>query len=287
MSNVVKGWQRVVFIILPYFIVVGFFQFLGFIFSGVEYEKMTSLTSKELLIISLFNTIGTFIVLWFFMKNVDEEAFVNLGFSTKNRFKDFLLGIVVGLIIISASFFLMIILNEITFQYKILVFSELIMSILAFTIISIAEEMFFRGYILRNLMISFNKSLALVISSFIFAIFHSLNPNINLIGFLCILVGGFLLGISYIYTKNLWFPIALHFIWNLFQSLAGFNVSGQDFYSLIEIKIENSNWINGGSFGLEGSIISILIQIFFIFVIIFYFRKKTVSNKIFKLFCFF
>ncbi len=61
------------------------------------------------------------------------------------------------------------------------------------------------------------------------------------------------LGISYVYTKNLWLPIGMHLSWNLFQSLLGFNVSGGDNYSLIVITMKDANRINGGTFGLEGS----------------------------------
>ena len=57
-------------------------------------------------------------------------------------------------------------------------------------------------------------------------------------------LAGILLGITYIYTKNLWFPVALHLSWNLFQTLFGFNVSGKDFYSLIEFKIQENNLLN-------------------------------------------
>ena len=85
------------------------------------------------------------------------------------------------------------------------------------------------------------------------------------------------LGISYIYTKNLWFPISLHFSWNLLETLFGFNVSGQDIYSIIEFNISERNNLNGGDFGFEGSIISIFAQLIFIFLIFKYYNKQ--SNK--------
>nr|WP_235817831.1 CPBP family intramembrane glutamic endopeptidase [Formosa haliotis] len=101
--------------------------------------------------------------------------------------------------------------------------------------------------------------------------------------FLNLFLAGILLGITYTYTKNLWFPIALHFSWNLFQTLFGFNVSGQDFYSLIEFKITDNNMINGGDFGFEGSIFSVIAQVLAIGAIWFYYNKnqpKTLPNTI-------
>ena len=153
-------------------------------------------------------------------------------------------------------------------------------SILVFTCVSFSEELLIRGYVLKNFMSSFNKYFALIMSSLIFALMHGANPNISLIPLFNLFLAGILLGTSYIYTKNLWFPIGLHFGWNLFQTLFGFNVSGQDFYSLIEFKITASNLITGGAFGLEGSIYSIVIQVVLIVFLIMYFERKNrkISN---------
>ena len=73
----------------------------------------------------------------------------------------------------------------------------------------------------------------------------------------------------------MWFPIALHFSWNFFQSLFGFNVSGIDMYSLIEFKIMDSNVWNGGAFGFEGSILSVIVQIILIVLIFYHYNTKT------------
>ena len=46
-------------------------------------------------------------------------------------------------------------------------------SILLFTIVAIVEEVLFRGYILKNLMSSFNKYIALFFSSILFSLLYS------------------------------------------------------------------------------------------------------------------
>ena len=108
---------------------------------------------------------------------------------------------------------------------------------------------------------------------------HAANPNIELIGFVDLFLAGILLGLSYIYTKNLWFPIALHFSWNFFQAHFGFNVSGQDSYSFIEFTIPEANLLNGGAFGFEGSYLSIILQLFTIFGIWHYYHKISVHES--------
>jgi CAAX protease family protein len=64
------------------------------------------------------------------------------------------------------------------------------------------------------------------------------------------------LGITYVHTKNLWFPIFLHISWNYFQGpILGFEVSGMNIKSLINHDLLGSDLITGGKFGFEGSIL--------------------------------
>ncbi len=70
----------------------------------------------------------------------------------------------------------------------------------------------------------------------------------------------------------------MHFSWNLFQTLFGFNVSGQDFYSLIEFKITKKSVLNGGDFGFEGSILSIVAEVLLIIVIFYYYERSKIRE---------
>ncbi|NJN24574.1 MAG: CPBP family intramembrane metalloprotease [Cyclobacteriaceae bacterium] len=102
-----------------------------------------------------------------------------------------------------------------------------------------------------------------------------LQPPLERTGFASIFFAGILLGATYIFTKNLWFAIVLHLSWNLAQSLLGFNVSGQDFYSLVEYHIPQENIWNGGDFGFEGSLLSIFAEFTLIGVIYVVCAKKA------------
>ena len=207
-----------------------------------------------------------------------KDKFINLGFSIKKRTYDILYGIGIGLLIMSIGYALLLSCGEISFNNINFDLSDILFSIIIFTLVAIVEETLIRGYVLKNLMLSFDKYIALIISSLLFATLHLANPNMNFLSFLDLFLAGIFLGISYIYTKNLWFPIALHFSWNLFQSFLGFNVSGQDMYSIIEFKIKENNILNGGDFGFEGSIFSIIFQLIFIVIFYYYFRKQDVIN---------
>lgn len=285
MENKHRGWQRILLIIIPYIFIAGIFQYVGALIAKVDLTNINSQKSTEQhVIMSFFTLLGTLLVIWVFIKYVDKEKFIKLGFQTKNRLNEFTIGIGIGAIIMTTGYLLLLFLGEIKFQKVIFDFKEIIISILLFIIVAVTEEVLFRGYILKNLMISFNKYIALIVSSILFSLVHGFNPNIDLFSLINIFLGGILLGISYIHTKNLWFPIALHLGWNLFQTMYGFNVSGQKSYSLIEFSITENNMINGGDFGFEGSILSVVALLVTIVGIEIYYRRQKLTTTPHKIY---
>ncbi len=269
------GWIRVLRFILPYLLISGAFQLIGCLVLGIDPVDIDAeKTSFQELVIVFFGLLGVFASLWVFNVKADNETFLSLGFQTKHFFKEFSSGFGIGALAIVSGFLLLIGLNEI--QYEKMLFDplELILTIMLFLLAAIAEEVVFRGYVLRNLLISFNKYVALVISAILFTALHLFNPHINLMAAISLICAGLLYGIAYLYTKNVWLPIAMHFSWNLFQTMLGFNVSGLDVYSLISNQTTDKNWINGGSFGFEGSIISVGIQVLIILGIGLFYRHK-------------
>jgi len=268
------GWIRVLLLIFPYVIIVGIFQIIGYIIAGISFEEELQETTTQSFILTLATLLATLIVLYLFMRFVEKRKFKELGLKIKDRGFDFLAGIIIGLIVMATGFFLLIVLNEINVQNFNLDLEEVLLSIGVFTAVSISEELLCRGYIQRNLMYSFNNYIALIISSLLFALAHSFNPNLSWIALAGLFGAGILLGLSYIYTKNLWFPISLHFSWNLFQAYFGFNVSGQEFYSIVEFNIAEENILNGGKFGFEASIFSLILQIALILLIFRYYQKR-------------
>jgi uncharacterized protein len=122
---------------------------------------------------------------------------------------------------------------------------------------AIFEEILMRGIIFRLIEEKLGSYIALIISAIMFGAMHLGNPNSSLVAALGLAIqAGLLLAAAFIYTKNLWFPIALHFAWNFTQSgIFGANTSGNALQkTLITSKIEGAEWFTGGAFGPEGSI---------------------------------
>lgn len=281
-----QGWKNILKIIIPYCFFVSVFQFIGFYFAGLNManDKTIQETTEQLFIIAFFSLVGTFVVVWLFRKYIDRKTFTSLGFMKSFLAIDILFGLLFGFIIMLLGFTCLILTNQLfflSFQFKPI---EFILSIGLFIFVAVSEELFLRGYILNNLLTSFNKYISLIISSLIFSLLHAANSNFNSLSFIGLFIAGIFFGLVYIYTRSLWFPIALHFSWNFFQgTIFGFNVSGIDTYSLIVIKQNTLNIWNGGNFGFEASILSICLQLFAIGIVMIIFKNRLTTDNILDL----
>lgn len=88
------------------------------------------------------------------------------------------------------------------------------------------------------------------------------------------------MGAAYIYAKNLWFPITIHFAWNFMQSgIFGAITSGNEkTSSLLNTKITGSQLITGGEFGPEGTIQAIVFCVLAAIILIQLGKKKIVNQ---------
>jgi len=127
---------------------------------------------------------------------------------------------------------------------------------------SVYEELLFRGVLFGSVEKWFGSWIALVVSSLVFGLTHLLNPQGTLEGALFItLEAGILLAAAYMLTRRLWLSIGFHMAWNYTQS-AVFSgiVSGNDAQQgLVRSTINGPNWLTGGDFGVESSVLALLL----------------------------
>ncbi|HSB92055.1 MAG TPA: type II CAAX endopeptidase family protein [Flavitalea sp.] len=134
--------------------------------------------------------------------------------------------------------------------------SDTIILALLLFVSAFSEELVFRGFILGRLLKKSSRLTGLIASSAIFGLFHFNNPEISPIAMINIFLGGILLGITYSYTRNIWFGVMLHFSWNLLQGpIFGMPVSGLVLPSVISSQLAGPELITGGKFGLEASLV--------------------------------
>jgi len=274
------GWSRVLLIIIPWFFISGLFYFIGALIVGYDFWNYNSPQSlEEEVILSLFGLAGTCLTVCVFHCGVGRESFQSMGFYKPGMIRELATGMVLGAVILSLGFALLLLSGEIRIVSSSLELKKIFLLVILYVAVAVNEELLFRGYILNNLMKSFSRGLALFITSISFSLIHLGNSHYSLISFLNILLVGVLLGLPYIYTKSLWIPVALHFSWNFFQGgVWGFHVSGNTIYYSINVQTKTSdNYLNGGDFGFEGSLLCAIIQLIAIFLLWRYYERKLPS----------
>lgn len=159
--------------------------------------------------------------------------------------------------------------------------NALLSSFIFFLLISFSEEIMCRGVIQQILMdIPLPKFLALGITSGLFMMLHLANPGIGWLPLFNLFLAGIILGLSLLFSRNLWFPISFHLFWNWIQGpLLGYKVSGMESLTpLIQIRESGPKWITGGDFGFEGSIVCSVLLLFAIVFLYQFLRKKSLRN---------
>jgi hypothetical protein len=136
------------------------------------------------------------------------------------------------------------------------------MSLIATAIMpGFTEELLFRGILMRWLEEFGGSWFGLVVSSLLFGFAHYFNPNSTVLACLWIAIeAGILLGGAYMLTRNLWLAIGLHAGWNFTQGeIFDVPVSGLDEHGLVQASLSGPQLLSGGEFGLEASIIALVI----------------------------
>jgi len=240
-------------------ILIGFIFCVGIVvFAQIGLSKLLAVTSMEkeekmLLTGIILASISIVTYTWLF-RFYEKRTITEL--SIKGIGKNLSLGICLGIALQSLTI-LVIYLNKgftvISVNSMLFMLPSLAM---AFTS-AILEEILFRGIIFRIAEEKLGSYWALIISAVIFGVMHLANPHSSIVVALGLAIqAGLLLAAAYIFSRNLWFPIAIHFAWNFTQSgIFGVSTSGNNMgKSLLTTKIEGAEWFTGGQFGPEGSI---------------------------------
>lgn len=212
------------------------------------------------------------------MLRLEHRPFSDLGLSVSGRHaRGLWYGLLVAAILYAIGFGLTYALGDIEITGFHFDPTNLLGSFVFFLLVALFEEILVRGYILGHLLHTrLNRFLSLFISAALFALLHIFNPEVALFPMINLTLAGMMLGASYLYTKNLCFPISLHLFWNWIQGpILGYRVSGNDFMSsMLTLRFPEENAVNGGAFGFEGSLLCTILIITLTIMIIWWGEKR-------------
>lgn len=127
---------------------------------------------------------------------------------------------------------------------------------------SVFEELLFRGVLFLSVEKWFGSWVALVVSSLVFGLTHLVNPQATIEGALFIAVeAGVLLAAALMLTRRLWLCIGFHMAWNYTQSaiFSGIVSGNEAEQGLIRSTMKGPDWLTGGNFGVESSVLSLVL----------------------------
>ncbi|MEG0647251.1 MAG: CPBP family intramembrane glutamic endopeptidase [Bacteroides sp.] len=206
----------------------------------------------------------------------------NWWLSLNGRGKDLLYGLLVATTLYGVGFTLSLLLGAVTIVGFHFYPMQLLNDFFYCFLVALLEEIIVRGFVLGGLLrLRMNRFLALVLSSVLFGAMHLFNPDMALLPMLNIVLAGMMLGVSFLYTRNLWFPISLHLFWNWIQGpILGYGVSGNQFTSsLLDLRLSAHTWLSGGSFGFEGSIVCTVLLSILVGCMICWFERRAQTNR--------
>lgn len=225
------------------------------------------------LVVAAITGIISFEILYLKFWNIRKDIVV------KNLKVETLLGIVCFLLLAFPIYFV----NLAFGSLSILGFGNInILAIVGFLILfyfqSFSEEILTKSFLYEKVKANSNIYLAVIIQTLFFGFLHLGNPNMGILPLIGLFTAGVFLNAVYIYTKSLHAVTVTHALWN-FTQFAIFNipVSGNDIsrFSIFNSNINTNIWLIDRNFGIEASILIIILELFLSFILLFlHFKNK-------------
>ena len=193
---------------------------------------------------------------------IERRNPARIGLDLRRFARDWLKGAAVGAAYLAASLGILALLGS----YQITGFAfagqALAAGFVLHVLVGVFEETLFRGILFRFLEEGFGSWIALAMTASFFGFSHLSNPNATTWSAIAIaLEAGVLFGAVYMATRSLWAAMGLHTAWNFLQGdIFGVAVSGNGAPdSLFKPIIQGNPWLTGGAFGIEASVISVVL----------------------------
>lgn len=233
----------------------------------------------QMVLLLFTSTLSVFIARKYF----DRKSMKSLGLHWDlNAVLDIIIGILNSAAVMAGIYFTMLWTGLIEFSgfswwtddpvsapgFQLAILPVVLAVLLKLTIVAWWEELVFRGYFVRNMMEGMGLMWTVILSSLIFGGGHFFNPDATLLSSILIALITPQLIYAYLKSGQLWLPMGIHLGWNFFQaSIFGFASSGQVSPSLIAQSPVGPEWLSGGAFGAEGSIIMLPFTLMSLFLI--------------------
>ncbi|MCQ2483296.1 MAG: CPBP family intramembrane metalloprotease [Clostridia bacterium] len=234
-----------------------------------------------------FSTIGCWAIclLWFLFK---KNRFMYGELKPKksgNTIPMFIVGCIVGFVMNALCILTAWLNGDVSFEYD--SFKPVWLVILAVCILiqSSSEEVICRVYLYQKIKNRYkNPIVAVIANSVIFSCLHLMNPGVSVIGIVNIALIGTFISLFIYYFDSFWCASAIHAAWNFTQNIIfGLPNSGNiSPFSMFKLTAARDSFAYNKDFGVEATIISLIMEIVGITVVIVIGRKYRSSKLLSK-----
>lgn len=242
------------------FLTLGEFFMLFMLFLPKAETLLMKAIYSDIEMILTFGGAVFFVFLW--VRFVEKRSISSIGFWRNQWIRKYLRGALLGFVFISIPVMILLLIGIVQLQMQQITPTTIIGivgSLVAFLIQGATEEIVVRGWLFPVLSVRSRIWIGIVVTSFLFGFLHLLNPGITILSISNIILVGVFAAFYALKDSSLWGICAWHSIWNWAQyNVFGFAVSGMVMYStpLFKPVTNGSEVLHGGSFGIEGSIIT-------------------------------
>ncbi|WP_395464203.1 CPBP family intramembrane glutamic endopeptidase [Streptococcus pneumoniae] len=245
------------------------------------HQSLTDKTSDFRLILGLlaFGFILNTVFRW--TRKVEKRPIRTLGFYRENFLSNLLKGFSLGLALFLLTLLGLVVLGQ--YRLESIHLNPYSLAFVVFTIPfwilqGTAEELVTRAWLIPQLAKRTNLKVAIIISSSLFTLLHLGNPGITFLSAIDLFLFGVAMSLYLLKTDTIWGIGGIHGAWNFAQgNLFGVLVSGQSSgTSIMRFTPQgNQDWLSGGSFGIEGSIVSSIILFLLILYLAHQLKKEN------------
>lgn len=209
-------------------------------------------------LIFVVRILSVYFIYLYFVRIFEKRKANEISFD-KKTIKDFSIGCIIGLSIISGTFSLLYLFGYVSVE-GINSSPNLFESfIFAFFFVFLQDIVYF-AIIFRITERHLGSVFSIILTGIVFGFEHLLFPNYSIWDATAItIVGAVLFSALYIRTRRVWMIFGFHFVYDFIQN--GFLLKIQDMEPIFEVKVSGPKIIAGSQNGFESSVIAIILSV--------------------------
>ena len=240
-------------------------------------------TNDLFFLLIIYSTAITLILAYIFARKILKRSNLSLGLVDNKKVSNYGKGILLGfgllsliVLILNLSGFAEITPNLSDFNLKLF-----LIFVLAWLIQGFEEEFLLRSILMNQLAAGGKIEVAIIANSLIFSIFHLGNTGFSVLALVNVFLMGLVFSLIFYLKDSIYLVGAAHSFWNMtMANIYGITVSGNSStgVNLFNTKLTGPTIISGGSFGIEGSIVTSLVLLVVLIILIRKIKKSDFAN---------